>query len=582
MRLSDYACGRWPASLRGVRASVAVAMMSGAIALAASPGAAEIIRGQVSSTFKKDGSQHTVCLAVSGTPSDHAEVMAVACDPLAPVWSIEDWTADGTFRIAYGPYGPGTGLVAGYCLDVDTGHPYSYESTGIYFCAPSLDANTVWQWSAPPTSQHPMDAIVLKSNGKCLIPDVVGQELKAGPCGAAAPWKMLDEPPTGVVFGTIQHTRADGRTVCLGTDGPPVAGAKIIGKDCLEGDAWHLKHWAPSSPFGHIGHGRGEDLTDLCLSNTGNTVELLACEDVTNQNAMFQWNAANPAAVKPDGPIILLMRSQCIAAAKEGEHPLLAACETGGNDWTLGPITTIDPVDADIFRMSGTFIADLDTTYRVFAVGGGAGGGADEGGGGGSGFVAYFEVDLYAGQEVEVIVGTGGLGGRMSLTTNGSGAPGGATEFGEFVAAPGGDGGGFNNRDGGYGGSGGGADGADGGTGGSDGHSRGVVNGGKGQGPSAIADLCKILTFELTAGPGGTVPAKNGLGGGGGGGIVVGSETVAGQPNPAGTATGGTGFGGGGAGGDGTVRTGSQRNGGAGASGVVIVEHGGKPPHSCE
>lgn len=582
--ISDSACGiRLPTWV--VAGLVAVPL------LVAGPAEADVIFGQVKSTFTKDGSPHTVCLGVSRNPRAGAELMAVACDAPAPVWSVNNWTAGGTFKVAYGPFGDNRETNASLCLDVDTAHPSSFENAGLYFCHPSTGANTDWRWGAQAPGTVPDQQIILNSNSKCLVPDLAGTELKVGPCSGVAAWTMMPGPPLQTVDGTIQHTRADSTKVCLDTDGPPVPGARVIGGDCANGDTWHVKTWAPSSPVTRIGYGGVDDNSGLCLSvpsarpGAGAYLSVETCTDVTDVHGLFNWGAETSNGSRPTTVVQLLSGNACIVPIQEGEPAIIQTCNDQTQQWTLGPVGRRgNPVET-IFKSAGTFTADTTATYRVFAIGGGGGGGYDEGAGGGSGRVAYKEIDLNAGVTVAVTVGAGGYAGTSGA--NKDGGDGAATTFGTHLTAAGGDGGGLNNADGGDGGSGGGGDplpvSVDGGAGGSAGGAGGHGSdnqGGSGQGGSFTENLCKILKVDLTPGEGGSTDDRNAVGGGGGGGITVGSETTAALPNAAGTARGGVGYGAGGAGGNGFGPT-SARFGGAGASGLLIVESGGSPPVNC-
>lgn len=551
-----------------------------------------VIFGQVQTTFTKDGTPHTVCLGVSGNPAAGAELMAMSCDAPAPVWSVTNWSSTGIFKIAYGPLGDTGAASSSLCLDVDTAHPSSFENAGLYLCHPSTGLNTDWRWSTEGSGVTPDGQIVLNSNNKCLIPDVAGSELKVGPCSGIAGWTLLPAPTLHSVEGTIQHTRSDSTKVCLDTNGPPVAGAKVIGGDCANGDPWHVKTWAPSSPLTRIGYGWVADESGLCLSSPGARpgpgaeLYLEACGDVTDEHGLFDWGADVPTTDRPTNVIQLLVANACIIPIQEGEPAVIQVCNDQTQDWTLGPISRMgNPVET-VFTSSGIFTATKTTTYRVFAIGGGSGGGFDEGAGGGSGRVSYMEVNLSDGETVTVTVGAGGYGGTSSGNQR-TGGNGEATSFGAHLTAAGGDGGGASNADGGNGGSGGGGDplpvSVDGGAGGSAGGAGGHGSdnqGGSGQGGSFTENLCKILKVDLTPGEGGSTDDRNAVGGGGGGGITVGSETTAALPNAAGTARGGVGYGAGGAGGNGTGPT-SSRFGSAGASGLLIVENGGSPPVNC-
>lgn len=559
--------------------------------LVAVPAEADVIFGQVQSTFTKDGSPHTVCLGVSGNPSAGAELMAVACDAPAPVWSVNNWKADGTFKVAYGPLGDNRETNASVCLDVDTAHPKSFENAGLYFCHPSTGANTDWSWGAQGSGTSPDQQIILNSNKKCLVPDLAGTELEVGPCSGVAAWTMLPSPQLQTVDGTIQHTRADSTKVCLDTDGPPVAGARVIGGDCANGDPWHVKTWAPSSPVTRIGYGAVDDNSGLCLSvpsarpGAGAYLSVETCTDVTDVHGLFNWGAEASNSNRPTTVVQLLSGNACIVPIQEGEPAIIQTCNDQTQQWTLGPVVRRgNPVET-IFISAGTFTADTTATYRVFAIGGGGGGGYDEGAGGGSGRVAYEEIDLTDGDTVAVTIGAGGYAGTSGA--NKDGGDGAATTFGTHLTATGGDGGGKNNANGGNGGSGGGGDpgtssvdgGAGGQAGGPGGHGHDNI-GGTGQGESFTEHLCKIIKVDLTPGAGGTTNDRNASGGGGGGGITVGSETTGALANPADTARGGMGYGGGGAGGYGAGAS-SGRFGSAGASGLLIVERGGSPPSTC-
>lgn len=574
----------WPGRIRIGRLARSAALALG-LAGFATPAGADVIFGQLQSTFTKDGTEHTVCLGVSGTPVAGADLMAVSCDAPAPVWSVKDWSSSGVFKIAYGPHGDTRTANSSICLDVDTAHPTTYEEAGLYFCHPSASPNTDWTWAAQAGRTRPNQTVILRSNGKCLVPDVVGTELNVGPCSGASPWVMLAAPTLEPVDGTIEHTRTDGTKVCLDINGPPAAGVRVIAGNCTGGAPWHVKTWAPSSPLTRIGYGLADDDSGLCLADNsarpgrGDFLTLQDCDDITNLEGLFNWEAVGSRADRPNREILQPAANACVVPIEEGEDAVVQACNEQTQRWTLGPLPRIDEPEGQILKSSGTFTAPETATYRVLAIGGGGGGGYDEGAGGGSGSVTYGDVHLDTGEEVTVTIGAGGYAGTSTAGKQ-DGGDGAATTFGSHLSASGGKGGAKNNGPGGDGGSGGGGDPGNGGSDGSAGGRGGDTSGGSGQGAAFADKFCRILKFDLTAGVGGASGGGNGQGGGGGGGLQVGSETTAGAGNAAGSAAGGTGYGGGGAGGSGFSGP-ANRAGGAGAAGLLIVEWGGEPPSHC-
>ena len=95
---------------------------------------------------------------------------------------------------------------------------------------------------------------------------------------------------------------------------------------------------------------------------------------------------------------------------------------------------------------------------RVLVVGGGSGGASGFYGGGGSGNVSSGEYDLTAGELVNVTVGVGGNGSTHKIASNSQdGKAGGASSFGSYLSAAGGQAivGSYKGADGGSGGGGG-------------------------------------------------------------------------------------------------------------------------------
>lgn len=113
------------------------------------------------------------------------------------------------------------------------------------------------------------------------------------------------------------------------------------------------------------------------------------------------------------------------------------------------------PKGANLFESNGTFIAPYTTSYNVILIGGGGGGGgwirhgasssvSAWGGGGGSGYLNAGLISLNKGDNVEIIIGTGGNYGYNEVIRSGfagSGTSGGITKFGNYLSATGGTGG---------------------------------------------------------------------------------------------------------------------------------------------
>ena len=88
---------------------------------------------------------------------------------------------------------------------------------------------------------------------------------------------------------------------------------------------------------------------------------------------------------------------------------LMSVTATGGNIITL---TTSTFFRIHIFTSNGIFTPAFNGTVEVLIVGGGGGGGSSLGGGGGGGGVVYMPVvDVSAGQNYNIVIGTGGIGG---------------------------------------------------------------------------------------------------------------------------------------------------------------------------
>lgn len=228
----------------------------------------------------------------------------------------------------------------------------------------------------------------------------------------------------------------------------------------------------------------------------------------------------------------------------------------------------IRPFQSAKFTANGIFTAQRTGWYRVACVGGGGGGAFNGGGGGGSGLLVADEVLLEAGQDVTIVIGSGGIGGVDSVGGWGqerNGNPGQPTRFGNLIQAPGGGGGWRVDRgaaisDGGNGLAGGGSSqseaGAIAGLNTSNSFGQGVV--------IVEAILRDIVSWVLEAGAGGQPDLVNG-GAGGGGGLRVDDDAVTGGDAPNGGG-GGEGYGAGG-GGDA-----ANTSAGSGVSGVCLVE----------
>lgn len=232
---------------------------------------------------------------------------------------------------------------------------------------------------------------------------------------------------------------------------------------------------------------------------------------------------------------------------------------------------TIDDGDGNWrikFVESGTLIPYENMSIDAFLVGGGGGGGGgvyntNYGSGGGGGYTTtQSDITLVAGEQYQIVIGSGGAGGGSGS----SGSIGGTTSAFSFNALGGQ--GGTNYSVGGAGGSGGGGAGSggnlggDGGSNGSNGFNS-YTNGGQGQGISTYEFGDSTLTIYSGGGAGGGNNG-GGTGGSGGGGRGAGGSNAGGGVS--GSKNSGGGGGGGGAG------TGNQ-SGGRGGTGIVVIRN---------
>lgn len=255
---------------------------------------------------------------------------------------------------------------------------------------------------------------------------------------------------------------------------------------------------------------------------------------------------------------------------------------TGGITYTSGSYTIHMFLSNDTFRVNSS----ISNAEVLVVAGGGGGGYAAAGGGGAGGLIYNSSYSFTSGQNVTVIVGSGGIAGASGVSaTNGLNS-----SFGSLIAVGGGFGGGS---------SGSGSQGNNGGSGGGNGNSQTTPggngtagqgnNGGTGAGaaffPSGGGGGAGSLGENgtgSTSGAGGnglnyTISGSNNYyaGGGGGGGTAQGATKGSG-----GSSVGGDGGISGGNGVDGVAYTGSGGggggnggNGGAGGSGIVIVKY---------
>lgn len=243
------------------------------------------------------------------------------------------------------------------------------------------------------------------------------------------------------------------------------------------------------------------------------------------------------------------------------------------------------PSNYVIFKRNGTFAVPTDVCrVKVLAVGGGSGG--LSGDGGASGNVRSGEFDVSPGQTVPVTVGSGGEGSTHMTNDSQNSRVGGASAFGSFLSAAGGEGrvGSGNNAEAGAaGGSGGGSgmqcansSGFNTSTNGS--NSSPICNGSRGGvGQAAFGPQLQSFTRNrLAPGAGGT--GKEGstpnYSGGGGGVLLNGSGPSAHNGTNSSTGgSGGLGFGaGGGAGASYHTQSQNYYAGGRGADGLVYIE----------
>lgn len=228
-------------------------------------------------------------------------------------------------------------------------------------------------------------------------------------------------------------------------------------------------------------------------------------------------------------------------------------------------------------------VPDWVTSVRVLAIGGGAGGGSGLLGGGASGYVESGTFAVTGGSVYDVAVGAGGAG----VTSLGCGnalcgiGNGGASRFGSLLVARGGSAVSLTDITGNSGGSGGGAAcnaGSLGGAGGSGGSAGGRCGSGRTTTPGAgQGDYAAMLAdfLGVSAGAGGAGGTGTHAAGGGAGGLLVNGEgPTAGNGSLDWSAKGGAGYGaGGGSGSFDYTQWPMYGMGGAGASGMVLVQY---------
>lgn len=288
----------------------------------------------------------------------------------------------------------------------------------------------------------------------------------------------------------------------------------------------------------------------------------------------YVCNGANGSIVdvsdEPAGANCEAGGSQIDYGIDDNGNGVLEASEIDGTDYVCHGISASG---VQVFTASGTFTPPPGiTSFRVLVVGGGGGGPGSHWNGGGSGHVRVGTFNVTS--AVTITVGGGGIGGQAGNQFPGT--DGGASSFGAFLSAPGGQGGWYKAGDAlaGDGGSGGGGAGNSGcggagGTAGSNGANGCTYNGSLG---GNFDSLVSLVVSDVAAGAGGAAGTSSHGGGGGGGGVLI---DGAGGPGANGAQTwsarGGAGYGGGGGAG-GYNSANGYAIGGNGASGVVYVE----------
>lgn len=303
------------------------------------------------------------------------------------------------------------------------------------------------------------------------------------------------------------------------------------------------------------------------------------------------WQLKTGYATGTDNVHLSDTGNEALAAIISAALTLSPASGTSNSSSATGGTISYDGLyTIHTFTSGGTLSLTNSLEAEILVVGGGGGGGAYWGGGGGAGGLFYARTTLTSGN-YSVTIGTGGVGGTVAGTNNGSG--GGPSVFGSTSVYGGGYGAYADvGQNGGSGGGGGtvGASGKAGGTAtsalqGNNGGSGGVAGSGYScGGGGGFVSVGAAATSSGGNGGEGFLLGISGLsrfyGAGGGGGIRTGTGGSGGSgvggngglgdsgSNNGGTAVANSGSGGGGGGG-----AGAAQSGGAGSDGVVIVRY---------
>ena len=160
-----------------------------------------------------------------------------------------------------------------------------------------------------------------------------------------------------VIFGQVQNTQSDGTTICLGSDGLPAAGKRVIAVYCNQlAPVWSLVNWTAPGKYklaiGQDGPGT-HDNEALCLDvDTAHPanyehLQFYYCHPSAATNTDWEWGTPGTQSL-PSGTIVLPSQGKCVVNAQIGVALDVGPCNPSTQTWFMQTAPTLSDFEGPV------------------------------------------------------------------------------------------------------------------------------------------------------------------------------------------------------------------------------------------